>query len=401
MPIRYRSIAQADLERWYDHVGEVFARTGRQYFVNHVVNDPWAFLEGILVAEDTDAPTDDGHPLIVSTVRVFDRRLLIRGREVRIGGIGEVSTKPAYRRQGHSGRLLVMASQLMAERGMPLSLLFTDNYGHYGRYGWRQVKMTWARATPHDLTTGRTPGVGLRPVDFAADLELMMASYADFSHRLNGTVVRDSRAYWRDWVRCEIRDQGRIFLHHGQPVGFGRFPCRDQRIGLFDLGILNSHAELLPDYLHAVAAEAGMALHIPGAVRRCCRAGIDARFSVSELPPYDEQMFKLIDGTAFLRAVFHGVATTLPAGTSINLKYESGDTKVHVSDGRLAIAQAAADAAGAISLTDEQLLGLVLVGWDNLRELAIAPPQVPAAVAAELRSIFTPSDWWFWSEDGY
>lgn len=402
MAIRYGSIAETDLERWYDHVGGVFSKAGRQYFINHYRNDPWALAGGILVAEDLDAPGPDGQPLIVSTVRVFDRRLLIRGREVSCGGIGEVSTKPEYRRQGHSGRLLTMAADLMAARGMPLSLLFTDRFGHYGRYGWRQIKLPLVAATPRPGVTVDRAGTAFRPVDFARDLDLMMAAYRDLNARASGATVRDSRAYWERWVSSEMGDQGRIFLADGQPAGFGRFGRRAGALRVYDLGILAAHAALLPVFLGAQAEEAGLPLRLHRTLYRLAPDAFDARFHVTPLPPVDDQMFRLIDGTAFLRAVFADAVSALPDGARIVLRYESGASTICSAGGRLAVAAGAtADAADSLTLTDAQLLGLVLVGWDYLPEVGCELPAATAECIAALRRIFTPAGWLFWAEDGF
>ena len=59
---------------------------GRQYFSNHWHNDPWRDPEGIRIAMDNGA--------IVSTVRVFIRKMFLHGEPITVGGLGEVSTRP-------------------------------------------------------------------------------------------------------------------------------------------------------------------------------------------------------------------------------------------------------------------------------------------------------------------
>lgn len=58
-----------DLEAWFDHVAEVFASTGRGYFMDHYEAEP--NLSSILVVK---------HPstnVILSTMRYFDQRITL------------------------------------------------------------------------------------------------------------------------------------------------------------------------------------------------------------------------------------------------------------------------------------------------------------------------------------
>ncbi len=89
--MEFRSLYPEELEAWLDHVTHVFLAS-RQYFSNHWHNDPWKDVEGIRVA------VDDGK--IVSTVRVFIRKMFFHGEPISVGGIGEVSTRSEYRKRG-------------------------------------------------------------------------------------------------------------------------------------------------------------------------------------------------------------------------------------------------------------------------------------------------------------
>jgi hypothetical protein len=84
-----RTLRPEELDAWLDFVHRVF-NVPRAYCARHWHNDPWRSCEGIRVAVDRGQ--------ILSTVRVFRRRIYLGGVPVTMGGIGEVSTDPAYQR---------------------------------------------------------------------------------------------------------------------------------------------------------------------------------------------------------------------------------------------------------------------------------------------------------------
>lgn len=62
-----------DLEAWFDHVAEVFSKTGRGYFVDHFEAEP--NFQSILVIKDPKSKA------ILSTMRIFDQQIMLRVRE--------------------------------------------------------------------------------------------------------------------------------------------------------------------------------------------------------------------------------------------------------------------------------------------------------------------------------
>ena len=112
--MEFRPLYPDELEAWLDHVTSVFTG-GRRYFSNHWHNDPWRDPEGIRVAVDKGT--------IISTVRVFIRKMFLHGEPITVGGIGEVSTRPEYRRRGIATQLLKDSIQFMESRDIVFSSL--------------------------------------------------------------------------------------------------------------------------------------------------------------------------------------------------------------------------------------------------------------------------------------
>ncbi len=190
--MEFRALFPDELEAWLDHVTHVFSAS-RQYFSNHWHNDPWKDVEGIRVA------VDDGK--IVSTVRVFIRQMYFHGEPISVGGIGEVSTRPEYRKRGLATQLLKDSIQFMDDRQIVISVLH-GSQRIYSEEGWESVPRYYAKKT---FLGKKQQEWHVRPVNFQdTDEVAQLASlYDSYSRKFNGTFVRDDMAYWTDWVQTE------------------------------------------------------------------------------------------------------------------------------------------------------------------------------------------------------
>lgn len=190
--MEFRALRPEELEAWLDHVTSVFTG-GRQYFSNHWHNDPWQDAEGIRVALDKGT--------IVSTVRVFIRKVFLHGEPITFGGIGEVSTRPEYRRRGIATQLLKDSIQFMESRDIAVSLLF-GSQKIYSIEGWEKVPRYYARQF---FTAEKQSEWEVRPANFDDEAEVKRLSdlYNGYARKFNGPLVRDDMAYWTQWVRTE------------------------------------------------------------------------------------------------------------------------------------------------------------------------------------------------------
>ena len=190
--MEFRALRPEELEAWLDHVTSVFTG-GRQYFSNHWHNDPWQDAEGIRIAVDKGT--------IVSTVRVFIRKLFLHGEPITVGGIGEVSTHPEYRRRGIATQLLQDSIRFMESRDIVVSVLF-GSQRIYSIEGWEKVPRYYARQS---FSANKQSAWEVRPANFDDEAEVKRLSnlYNGYARKFNGTVVRDDIAYWTQWVRTE------------------------------------------------------------------------------------------------------------------------------------------------------------------------------------------------------
>jgi len=190
--MEFRSLNADELEVWLDHVTHVFSG-GRQYFSNHWHNDPWRDPEGIRIAVDNGK--------IVSTVRVFIRKMFLHGEPVTVGGIGEVSTRSEYQRRGLATQLLQDAIRFMESRDIVTSSLH-GSQRIYSVEGWEKVPRYYAK---QPMTARKQVAWHVRPANFddTTEVERIAALYDGYARKFNGTFVRDDMAYWTKWVRTE------------------------------------------------------------------------------------------------------------------------------------------------------------------------------------------------------
>lgn len=241
----YRTLQPHELDAWYAHCHSVFRNDPPGYFSRHYTGDPDADAELIFVAVDGDR--------IVSTVRVFQRRIWLHGRAVPMGGIGEVSTAPDYRRRGIAADLLQMAIAAMEARGMPVSILFGDQR-IYEAAGWRFCPVRFTEAEITELPT-LSKEAAIRAFS-ADDLPTLMGIYDLYAGRMDGAVLR-SEAYWRQWVLPQWREPY-VLLVDQRPAAYCCAHVKDAGQGralrVDELCAAPQAESLLPGFIRQVAS---------------------------------------------------------------------------------------------------------------------------------------------------
>ena len=130
---------------------------GRDFFRRYMEDDPSFSVRNVWVAID-------GENRLRSCVQIFPRSILLRGQEVRCGGIGSVFTHPDARRQGLAEDLLKAAVVAMTQRGFEVSLLFAARIAWYTKLGWRSLERpAWYLSSPRAGRVDRRQ-VAIRPL---------------------------------------------------------------------------------------------------------------------------------------------------------------------------------------------------------------------------------------------
>jgi len=282
-----RALYPDEFELWLDHVTHVFS-ADRQYFSNHWHNDPWRDVEGIRVA------VDDG--TIVSTVRVFIRQMYFHGEPVSVGGIGEVSTRPEYRKRGLATQLLKDSIQFMESRGIAISMLH-GSQRIYSVEGWERVPRYYAK----NSVVGRKQQTwNIRPINFqdTGEVKQLASIYDSYSRKFNGAFVRDDIAYWTDWVKTES-PQAWVAERDGVIDGYVSVRRRDGELGVKEFvaseelfaenGAKDFFEVMLSDIITQMGKES-LVLEYP--------APIADGFKSSSIDSYGSTMYRVIQPSA-------------------------------------------------------------------------------------------------------
>jgi predicted acetyltransferase len=226
----------------------------RELFERYMDHDPAFQPSDFLLASEGDS--------LVGCVQIFEKTLRLRGREVRVGGIGSVATRAPQRGKGVSSDLLERAVARMRERGMSLSLLFAAPIAPlYERLGWRRFPLPLLRLTPETPSDEppKAPGREFRE----ADLPEVTALYEAYTEKLSGPTVRDER-YWRGQLRTAGTpdEDFRVAEKKGELVAYARVASFTGRMRALEYARNGRGADSLAELL-AAHARGPSALHVP------------------------------------------------------------------------------------------------------------------------------------------
>lgn len=247
--IEIRSLKSNELESWFDHCSSVFEKVPRQYFVNHWLNDPWRDIDSIFVAVEDNK--------ILSTVRVFNREIYFDGKKIKAGGIGEVSTIPEARKSGLSTQLLKKAIEYMKRQNINISLLFGSHL-NYSKLGWKFNKVTWNIS---DALAG-SDFYNIRKIDFNNDMEEIKNIHQKYTSQFNGTVVREDKFYWTNWIKSEAKNCFVAESNDGNIVGYMCIDIINNTAVVKDFGMKLEYKNVFEELVSYVCNKIGTANEI-------------------------------------------------------------------------------------------------------------------------------------------
>lgn len=282
--MEFRTLRENELDQWLDHCLFVFNKGEysegyRQYFKNHWINDPWRDLESILIAVDEEK--------IVSTVRIFHRKIYLNGQVVEMGGIGEVSTKPEYQGRGLSTKLFSLVAKRMQEIGVKVSMLGAapEKIGFYNKLGWESIPRCFNVSS---IKSKDDFNFSIRPINFNTDIPQINAIHMVYSEKFNGTVVRDNEKYWSNWVKTEaknfyvVEDNNKIIAY----VDIDRY---DKTIRIREFGEILNKSSLYSSVVSKLAA-----INSLNECEIVYGSDINADFKIDRIIEENNEMIRLI-----------------------------------------------------------------------------------------------------------
>ena len=132
---------------------------------------------------------------VVSTLRVWERRIRVGASLVTMGGIGGVCTDPKYRGVGYASALMRDTIGYLQTIGCDIGVLFTIIPGEfYRRFGWTSLPLHGFKVQ-FNTATERPSDWQIRDFNSETDLDAVAQIYDIANAQQSGTVSR-TRAYW-------------------------------------------------------------------------------------------------------------------------------------------------------------------------------------------------------------
>lgn len=182
-----------------DEVAQLRSAEEYCFFINPTDYDPW--VDRKMLPEYLRGAFGDDGELKAGLIN-FPFAVNLGGARLAMGGVAGVVSWPEHRRAGCVGELLLRLLHEEKEKGVPLSSLYPFKQPFYRRYGWEVASAWLMHEFPPDLLApGRAAGGTVRR--FApgeAGWRELEAVYAAKAASQFGYIVRETEAFWADWV---------------------------------------------------------------------------------------------------------------------------------------------------------------------------------------------------------
>ena len=352
---------------------------------------------------------------VVSTLRVWERRIRMGASLVTVGGIGGVCTHPHYRGVGYASALMRDTIGYLQKVGCDLGVLFTIiPEAFYKRLNWTSFPMHGFSVSCSSAVSSTDSAVW-QVADFNAetDLDAVAKLYDIANAEQSGTISR-TRAYW-DMAPCRIRGvlPTVVARRDGDTGGYLNYEVDEKRAEVREVGCDPNAPEVLDalvcHLLEVCEAHGVEKIEVKFPSRHpFSERLIAACDSLVTKTERSKMMLYAVDLSVLLRRLvvgwesriadaeetFPSLAVRLPVlnGQQVVLRYNG--------DGTLQIVPEAADAVDfGVDLSEADFWQLLFgeIGWEQIRSEAT----VSTEVSAFLGVLFPKRDVIFWIPDQY
>jgi len=222
--------------------------------------DPTFSEDDVWVAREGDE--------LIACARIFPRRLRILGHEIPTGGLGMLVTRPSHRGRGIAGELLEATASAMRERGLELSIVFSDRAGLFGRFGWhpwtgqrcilRRGEKRAPAANQAPRPGASEPSIELVEFEHQRDraLSAVQAIHSSYSGSRNGSVVRDDRLWEASLALAgDPAEEFLVARRDGLAVAYARASLRGEGLTITEFGRFEDGASALARLLARLLEE--------------------------------------------------------------------------------------------------------------------------------------------------
>ncbi len=350
---------------------------------------------------------------VVSTLRVWERRIRIGASLVTMGGIGGVCTHPKYRGVGYASALMQQTIAYLKTTGYDLGVLFTiipEEFYH--KFGWTTFPLNGFTIALDSATLDeKLSDWQIRDFNLETDLDAV-ASIHDIANRQQSGTLSRTRAYW-DMEPSRIRGIFPTVVAHqdGNIGGYLNYQIDGKCAEGREVGHLSDNPDVLDALVHYLlqGCEAAQVKEIKGMFspqhpfvqRLIATANSEISFITDTA-----MMLYVVCLLVLLRRLvvewesqiaaseesFPQIAVKFPIinNQQAVLRYNGNDTIQIVED--------ASDAVS-LDISEEDFWQLLFgaIGWDQVN----SDVSVSAEVSAFLGALFPKRDVIFWYPDRY
>ena len=352
---------------------------------------------------------------VISTLRVWERRMRVGASFVTMGGIGGVCTHPQYRGVGYASALMRDTIDYLRMTGCDIGALFTIiPEAFYRRLGWTTLPLHGFLVPRNSTTSAEYPSEWeISTFNPEADLDAVARLYDLINVQQSGTIAR-TRAYW-DMAPSRIRGvfPTVVARRDGHIGGYLNYEIYEKTAEVREVGYIRNNPgvleALVSDFLKACEAqevekiEGTFSPQHPFVERLTagCNGALTSTTNTAmmlyaaNLPVL---LRRLVVGwesrIADAEETFPPLTVKLPA-----LNNQQAALR-HNADGTLQIVPEDVDAVDlGVDLTEADFWQLLFgeIGWEQVSSEA----SVSTEISAFLSTLFPKRDVIFWSPDRY
>ena len=354
---------------------------------------------------------------VVSTLRVWERRIRVGASLVTMGGIGGVCTHPRYRGVGYASALMQDTIGYLRTTGYDIGALFSiipDEF--YRRLGWVSLPLRSSIVTcSASMETEPPPGWQITDFNPETDLDAVARLYNIANERQSGAIAR-TRAYWDmapSRIRCILPTV--VAQRNRQVEGYLNYQLGRKVAEVLEVGYMPDNSEETLDVLvshlfqthnveKVVCTFSSMLSSQHPFVPRVAEKGHGTLTLVDGTP----MMFYAVNLPVFLRRLVVGwesqIADAETAFPRLAVKLPALNNQQavlrHNPDGTLQIVPEDTEAVDfSIDLSEADFWKLLFgeIGWEQIS----ADATVPAEISAFLAILFPKRDVIYWRPDRY
>lgn len=352
---------------------------------------------------------------VVSTLRVWERRIRVGASLVTMGGIGGVGTHPKYRGVGYASALMRDTIDYLRATGCDVGALFTiipETF--YRRLGWTSLPLHGFHVPRNSTTDTRRPSDWeISTFDPETDLDAVARLYDCINAQQSGSIAR-TRAYW-DMVPCRIREVlPTVVARQGERIdGYLNYGIHERTAEVREVGYLPDDPDVLEalvfHFLKVCGAQKVEKIEGVFSPQHPFVERLTVRSNGALTPITDtKMMLYAVDLPVLLRRLIVGWESQIadaeetfpPLTVKLPALNDQQAALRHNADGTLQVVPEDADTVDlGVDLTEADFWQLLFgeIGWEQVSPEASVSPEI----SAFLKTLFPKRDVIFWSPDRY